>query len=592
MKGKLQIPEPGVRVSVALIASTLVVIAFLQYFWFKQLAVLELNEARHSIASAVTQTFSREFQRYAPLVGNLRELAAEETVAPGQAKAALERLYGLYGPSGSVAGLVTSVGLASRLDMAETATLAAKGLWKNLKSGFSLPVPEEIQGQLAEGRIVFYGGAETEDEQFMMARAGATAIAVMKLDASAFFDAYIEPALASAFPGAAIEWTDAVNQDRANGAAANPRSIKSESRFDPILVLLGVGRQGRRTFSVSMPAAIDAYLMHGGGSFKGAAANAEGVSNYRLAQGNKDHGSRYPAKAKSVRIVLPEDSAIARMELRLSLVWLMGLLFLVGIGFSFASTIVQKHKLKMVGEREREFVASVTHELRTPVTAIKTAAFNMREGLVGPERMATYEQLIYTQAIRLGTMIEEMLLFSQVEGRKGQAAALDVIEVPELVSELRPPLDEIAMSSGIRLSWDFGALPKRFLGDSDAIRVIVSNLVANAVYHAYSGEEKGEVRVIGRISMPEILQFLVEDDGRGIPKAEAKLVFEPFYRDEASRARHEKGSGLGLFIASRKAEIIGGELGLESPYKRIDGARKPGCRFTLKLPYKEPDGVR
>jgi len=116
----------------------------------------------------------------------------------------------------------------------------------------------------------------------------------------------------------------------------------------------------------------------------------------------------------------------------------------------------------------------------------------------------------------------------------------------------------------------------------------VCNLVANALYHAY-GQEKGEVRVTGRISVPATLQVLVEDDGRGIAKAEAKLVFEPFYRDEECRSRHEKGSGLGLFIAKRKAELLGGRLSLESPYKRMDGSKRPGCRFKLELPIEEPD---
>ena len=161
----------------------------------------------------------------------------------------------------------------------------------------------------------------------------------------------------------------------------------------------------------------------------------------------------------------------------------------------------------------------------------------------------------------------------------------------ELLGELYSPLGELAASSGVRLSWDTGGLPARFLGDAEAIAIILSNLVSNAINHAYPAQKKGEVRVIARVSMPSKLQFLVEDDGRGIAKAEAKLVFEPFYRDERSRATHEKGSGLGLFIARRKALLLGGSLSLESPYKRIDGVKKPGCRFLLELPLREASHV-
>ena len=61
-------------------------------------------------------------------------------------------------------------------------------------------------------------------------------------------------------------------------------------------------------------------------------------------------------------------------------------------------------------------------------------------------------------------------------------------------------------------------------------------------------------------------------------------MFEPFYRGEIARRRHEKGTGLGLFLARRKARSLGGDLRLESPYRRADGVRAPGCRFTLELP--------
>ena len=113
---------------------------------------------------------------------------------------------------------------------------------------------------------------------------------------------------------------------------------------------------------------------------------------------------------------------------------------------------------------------------------------------------------------------------------------------------------------------------------------MLSNLVANALYHAYTATGTGEVRVAGASSPLGAIQFIVEDDGRGIAKKESELVFEPFYRAEASRERHEKGSGLGLFIARRKARRLGGDIRLESPYERDDGSRRPGCRFTLELP--------
>jgi signal transduction histidine kinase len=85
--------------------------------------------------------------------------------------------------------------------------------------------------------------------------------------------------------------------------------------------------------------------------------------------------------------------------------------------------------------------------------------------------------------------------------------------------------------------------------------------------------------------VPDRLELTVDDDGRGISAKEAKKVFEPFYRDLVSRANQEKGSGLGLFLAQRQARRMGGDLKLESPWRRLDGSRRSGCRFQTVVPF-------
>jgi len=295
---------------------------------------------------------------------------------------------------------------------------------------------------------------------------------------------------------------------------------------------------------------------------------------------------------REAKILVSSNSVVGSVERRLSLNWLFSSLLLMGLGYAFAQAVIQKHRLSRLSAREREFVASVTHELRTPVTAIRSAADNMRRGLVGIERMAPYGEMIHAQSLRLGSMIEEVLAFSQVEGRNVQSPVMAPIRSENLEAELRPPLDAIARAEGIHVDWDFGSMPQDFLGDLDTIRLVLSNLVANALYHAYPGPHKGVVRVLGTTLLPATIKFTVEDDGRGIAKKEAALVFEAFYRDEISRERHEKGSGLGLFIARRKARLLGGELLLENHYERADGSRRSGCRFTLTFPSKESGDVR
>ena len=395
MKRKIRIPEPGVRVSIGLITLALAAVGVMQFIWFRQSAADEVEGARRSLFNTVSQTFAREYQRYAPLIESLRLLAAEGKGSSQEARISLGRLYGLYGPEGSLSGLVASVGLAEGGDPAETATLEADGSWGKGPSAFPLPMPELALGQLAEGKLLFYEGRGAADRQYILARAGRSSIAVVAIDPSAFFDTYIKPSIASALPGALIEWAETSASDKAKNEALAFRDGKQNSDFNPALVLLGLKSRERRTFTFSIPVTIDAYLMRNPASFGEEGGGDDRRSNYRPLQGFDEHGPWLPFQAKSASIVMPEGSAMATMELRLSLNWLLSVLFLVGIGLAFAQTMVQKHKLKSVSEREREFVASVTHELRTPVTVIRTAAGNMREGLIAPERLATYEDLIY-----------------------------------------------------------------------------------------------------------------------------------------------------------------------------------------------------
>jgi signal transduction histidine kinase len=593
---KLKFPKLGVRASIALIVLVIGLVGFIQYSWFRLSASEEIESAYHGLNATVLQTMSREFQRYAPLLADLRALAVgseTSTASRGQTfersfKNGLEREYALYGPTGSVPRLLTLVGAVSVADPSSTSILDPDGAWKRVISPFALPVPEAAKRRLAVGGLVVCSGGE--DRQFILVPAGSRYIAMIELDTDGFFEAYTKPAVAAVLPDSKIEWS----RSAPGGArdSSRPRGIGPRRTFNPIRALFGGASKEGRTFSLVVPATMDSFLMRGLGWFDSWSPGSGGEGSYRPLQRGEGPDPRAAITLRSARILVSSNSVLGSMERRLALNWLFSILLLLGLGFAFAQAVIQNHKLGIVRRREREFVASVTHELRTPVTAIRSAADNMRRGIVGLERVAPYGEMIHAQSLRLGSMIEEVLLFSQVEGGTVQSPVLATLRPDELAQELRPPLDAIARAEGIRVEWDFGSLPREFLGDAETLRLVLSNLVTNALYHAYPGPEKGELRVIGVAPFPEAIRFLVEDDGRGIAKREAALVFDPFYRDEASRARNEKGSGLGLFIARHKARLLGGDLKLESPYSRIDGSKRPGCRFTLELPFKEAGDVR
>jgi signal transduction histidine kinase len=590
---KLKIPEPGLRTSIALIVLAIGLVGFIQYSWFRQSAAVELQGAYRSLYATVLQTMSREFQRYAPLLADLRAIATDR---PGSSlHERLEREYELYGPSGSVPRLVSLIGLARLGEPTTISVLGGDRSWSRGPNPIELPVPESAQRQLAGGDLVVCGGQGEagRERQFLLVPASPLEFVVLELDAMGFFEAYTKPAVAAVLPDFKIEWTTDVHDgDRDREGPWSPRRQPPRRGFNPIRALIGAPSSDMRTFAIVVPASMDSFMMRGSSWFESWSPGSGGGGSYRplrIGQGPDPHAS---ITMRVARIVVSSNSVVGSVERRLGLNWLFGTLLLIGLGLAFAQAVVQKHRLSLVRKREREFVASVTHELRTPVTAIRSAADNLRRGLVGIERMAPYGEMIHAQSLRLGSMIEEVLVFSQVEGGSAQPPLLAPVRVAELEAELEAPLDAIARSEGIDIDWDFGSLPAEFLGDMDTLRLVLSNLVANALYHAYPGDHKGSLRVLGKTLLPDKLQFTVEDDGRGVSRKEASLVFEAFYRDETSRARHEKGSGLGLFIARRKARLLGGELSLESPYERIDGSRRPGCRFTLELPYKDSGHVR
>jgi signal transduction histidine kinase len=602
----MRFPLPGVRASIAAIAAVIGLIGWLQYIWFRQAASAEMEDTYRSLNATVMQTLSREYQRYAPLLADLRAMAFNTSVSENQARDELERALGRYGPSGPEPGLVASVLLISASDPYSAYCLAPGGSWGRSPQGLDSTVSELARSELADGlahgdgssgwRIAFSSDGGDRPRQFVIAKAGTGLIAFVELDTAAFFEQYVKPSVSETLPGAMIEWETFEARSEERGEAP-PRG------FNPIKALLGIESKRRRTFDIYVPAAFDAYMFRP--YPRGDAQQPRkfidelqllgprpGEASAAAPPAQPQFQRRPTMRMVSAHVEFSAASAFGSTERRLSLMWLLGETLLVLLGAAFSLAVVQRERSEVMRRRQREFVASVTHELRTPVTAIRSASDNMRRGLVGSDRLAAYGEIIHSQSLRLSSMIEEVLTFSQVEGGTMQPPAFLPISAAELEAELKPPLDAIARSEGVELEWDFGSLPRSFLGDPEALRIILGNLVSNAIYHAYHGARKGQVRVAGKALLPETLQLSVEDDGMGIPRKEAASVFEAFYRGEASRLRQEKGSGLGLFIAKRRAELIGGRLDLECPYARIDGSRPAGCRFVFEFPFQEPDHVQ
>jgi two-component system, OmpR family, phosphate regulon sensor histidine kinase PhoR len=207
----------------------------------------------------------------------------------------------------------------------------------------------------------------------------------------------------------------------------------------------------------------------------------------------------------------------------------------------------------------KEFVANVSHELKTPLTCIRGYAETLRSGALNDAAAAQrFVDKIETNAGQLQNLVEDILKLSQVESGR-----LEIHPVPTdlapVIASLCEEFSEMARSKRIDLRSDVpGALTAPV--DSQAFRQILGNLIENALKYTPEG---GRVTVAARAASGGC-QVAVRDTGIGIPEADLPRVFERFYRVDKARSREMGGTGLGLAIVKHLVQAHGGEVGVKS----------------------------
>lgn len=216
--------------------------------------------------------------------------------------------------------------------------------------------------------------------------------------------------------------------------------------------------------------------------------------------------------------------------------------------------------------RKTEFLAAVSHDLRTPLTSlIGCTKMLQREGLAEHHRVEL-ASMVDRQAIRLNRMIEDLLTAARLEAET--PPDLQPVDVTVLVTELAAEFAIGGAPVDVVLPADTSAV--RVLGRTDSLRRIVTNLVDNAFKH-------GGSKVVVTISAPAAgsVDVTVDDDGPGIPEGERDRVFERFWRLDPNRAK--PGIGLGLSIVQGLVVACGGKVWVDDP-----GAAG-GTRFRVRL---------
>jgi two-component system sensor histidine kinase SenX3 len=225
----------------------------------------------------------------------------------------------------------------------------------------------------------------------------------------------------------------------------------------------------------------------------------------------------------------------------------------------------------------RDFVANVSHELKTPVGAMALLAEALLASADDADTVRRFAEKVLIEANRLGDMVAELIELSRLQGAERLPNVTDV-EVDSIVSEAISRHKVAAENADIEVRTD---APSRLmvLGDQTLLVTALANLVSNAI--AYS--PRGSLVSISRRRRGDNIEIAVTDRGIGIALEDQERVFERFFRGDKARSRATGGSGLGLAIVKHVAANHNGSIGVWS---------KPGTgsTFTLSIPMYQDEG--
>ncbi len=231
-------------------------------------------------------------------------------------------------------------------------------------------------------------------------------------------------------------------------------------------------------------------------------------------------------------------------------------------------------QVKQSQQRLRDFVADVSHELRSPLTAIRGFAQAMVDGTArDSESQSRSAQIIQDESMRMIRLVDDLLELSRIESGQIQMSR-EPVDVAGLAQHCHELFAMRAQEKGVVLKIELEQVPS-VVGDIDRLEQVFSNLLDNALKHTPEG---GEVRIITRQASANFVAITVADTGSGIPPEELLHVFERFYQADALAGK--AGTGLGLAIAREIVRAHGGDI----VARNTSGG---GAEFIVRLPTNE-----
>lgn len=234
--------------------------------------------------------------------------------------------------------------------------------------------------------------------------------------------------------------------------------------------------------------------------------------------------------------------------------------------------IITMEENKKAENIRKDFVANVTHELKTPLTSISGFVETLQDGAAeNPEIRTKFLDIIAIEAARLKRLIEDILIISDIENKREVNTDSD-INVREAIEEILASMQPIIEAKKINMVTCF-AYEIYIGGNNDRFKQMMMNLIENAVKYSHDG---GTVAITAKKAEGKV-EISVKDDGIGISEEHLPRLFERFYRVDRSRSQKAGGTGLGLAIVKHIAALFEAEIKVES---------EPGKGSTFTVIFK------
>lgn len=273
------------------------------------------------------------------------------------------------------------------------------------------------------------------------------------------------------------------------------------------------------------------------------------------------------------------DEALESLQSERSIrTWILLLFSILFPALAFSSFLWIYTKEKQLSTLKTDFVANVTHELKTPLSLIRMNAETLQLGrITSPEKTARYLQGIISETERLTHLIQNILNFSKLESGK-KTYQFQAVDLNVKVEEVLHQYELLFQNKGFKIQTELQQPLTAIFADANDITEIILNLLDNAV--KYSKDQKQlEIKTV---ELEKQVCLTIRDFGIGINEHDLKRVFQPFYRVENSLTQQTKGTGLGLSLVKQLVEACGGTIQISSEI---------GKGTTCTLVFKKYEGV-